>query len=47
MGQRVAVIGAGGIGFDVAEFLTHSDSAGDDSAGSGPSGSGSGRALQR
>ncbi|WP_422566382.1 FAD-dependent oxidoreductase, partial [Ideonella sp.] len=24
VGQRVAVIGAGGIGFDVAEFLTHS-----------------------
>ncbi|MCM8595590.1 FAD-dependent oxidoreductase [Accumulibacter sp.] len=24
-GQRVAIIGAGGIGFDVAEFLTHSD----------------------
>ena len=25
VGQRVAVIGAGGIGFDVAEFLTHGD----------------------
>jgi len=25
VGRRVAVIGAGGIGFDVAEFLTHSD----------------------
>ena len=24
-GERVAIIGAGGIGFDVAEFLTHSD----------------------
>ena len=24
VGQRVAIIGAGGIGFDVAEFLTHS-----------------------
>ena len=29
-GERVAVIGAGGIGFDVAEFLTHVDDAGDD-----------------
>jgi 2,4-dienoyl-CoA reductase (NADPH2) len=25
VGKRVAIIGAGGIGFDVAEFLTHSD----------------------
>ncbi|AOG21618.1 NADPH-dependent 2,4-dienoyl-CoA reductase [Acidovorax sp. RAC01] len=25
VGQRVAVIGAGGIGFDVAEYLTHGD----------------------
>ncbi len=25
VGERVAVIGAGGIGFDVAEFLTHGD----------------------
>jgi 2,4-dienoyl-CoA reductase (NADPH2) len=25
IGQRVALIGAGGIGFDVAEFLSHSD----------------------
>ncbi len=25
VGQRVALIGAGGIGFDVAEFLSHSD----------------------
>jgi 2,4-dienoyl-CoA reductase (NADPH2) len=24
-GERVAIIGAGGIGFDVAEFLTHTD----------------------
>jgi 2,4-dienoyl-CoA reductase (NADPH2) len=24
-GERVAIIGAGGIGFDVAEFLTHAD----------------------
>jgi 2,4-dienoyl-CoA reductase (NADPH2) len=24
-GKRVAIVGAGGIGFDVAEFLTHSD----------------------
>jgi hypothetical protein len=23
VGQRVAIIGAGGIGFDVADFLTH------------------------
>jgi 2,4-dienoyl-CoA reductase (NADPH2) len=23
VGERVAIIGAGGIGFDVAEFLTH------------------------
>ncbi len=23
MGSRVAVIGAGGIGYDVSEFLTH------------------------
>jgi 2,4-dienoyl-CoA reductase (NADPH2) len=29
-GERVAIIGAGGIGFDVAEFLTHVDDAGDD-----------------
>jgi 2,4-dienoyl-CoA reductase (NADPH2) len=28
-GKRVAVIGAGGIGFDVAEYLTHSDDHGD------------------
>ncbi len=27
-GQRVAIIGSGGIGFDVAEYLTHSDDAG-------------------
>jgi 2,4-dienoyl-CoA reductase (NADPH2) len=27
VGQRVAIIGAGGIGFDVAEFLTHAASA--------------------
>jgi 2,4-dienoyl-CoA reductase (NADPH2) len=26
VGQSVAIIGAGGIGFDVAEYLTHSDS---------------------
>jgi len=26
VGDRVAIIGAGGIGFDVAEFLTHSES---------------------
>jgi len=26
VGEKVAIIGAGGIGFDVAEFLTHSDS---------------------
>ena len=25
VGQKVAIIGAGGIGFDVAEFLTHGD----------------------
>jgi 2,4-dienoyl-CoA reductase (NADPH2) len=25
VGERVAIIGAGGIGFDVAEFLTHGD----------------------
>ena len=29
VGKRVALIGAGGIGFDVAEFLTHDDSSGD------------------
>mgnify|MGYP002846687557 CR=1 FL=1 len=28
VGKRVAVIGAGGIGFDVAEFLTHTDHSG-------------------
>ena len=29
VGQRVAIVGAGGIGFDVADFLTHdSDGAG-------------------
>ena len=28
-GKRVAVVGAGGIGFDVAEYLTHSDDHGD------------------
>ena len=27
VGQRVAIIGAGGIGFDVAEFLTHESNA--------------------
>ena len=26
VGKRVAIIGAGGIGFDVAEFLIHDDS---------------------
>jgi len=26
VGQRVAVIGAGGIGFDVSDFLTHNHS---------------------
>lgn len=31
-GQRVAVIGAGGIGFDVAEFLTHSADGADPAA---------------
>ena len=31
-GQRVAIIGAGGIGFDVAEFLTHVDDNRDDIA---------------
>jgi 2,4-dienoyl-CoA reductase (NADPH2) len=30
LGERVAVIGAGGIGFDVAEFLTHDPEVGDD-----------------
>ncbi len=30
VGRRVAVIGAGGIGFDVAEFLTHDPSVADD-----------------
>jgi 2,4-dienoyl-CoA reductase (NADPH2) len=25
VGERVAIIGAGGIGFDVAEFLAHGD----------------------
>jgi len=29
VGRTVAVIGAGGIGFDVSEFLTHADLAGD------------------
>ncbi len=29
VGQRVALIGAGGIGFDVAEFLAHADTSGD------------------
>lgn len=30
VGERVAIIGAGGIGFDVAEFLTHGDSESDE-----------------
>ena len=30
VGKRVALIGAGGIGFDVAEFLTHQDDAADE-----------------
>jgi 2,4-dienoyl-CoA reductase (NADPH2) len=34
VGQRVAIIGAGGIGFDVAEYLTHEKTA-DDRTGSG------------
>jgi 2,4-dienoyl-CoA reductase (NADPH2) len=29
VGKRVAIIGAGGIGFDVAEFLTHANGPGD------------------
>ena len=29
VGERVAIIGAGGIGFDVAEFLTHQEPEGD------------------
>ncbi len=29
VGEKVAVVGAGGIGFDVAEFLTHPDGPGD------------------
>jgi len=29
VGEKVAIIGAGGIGFDVAEFLTHADGPGD------------------
>lgn len=28
VGERVAIIGAGGIGFDVAEYLTHADDSG-------------------
>ncbi|MDO8705909.1 MAG: FAD-dependent oxidoreductase [Sulfuricaulis sp.] len=32
-GRRVAIIGAGGIGFDVAELLTHADDHGDPIAG--------------
>jgi 2,4-dienoyl-CoA reductase (NADPH2) len=28
VGRRVAIVGAGGIGFDVAEFLSHDDSSG-------------------
>ena len=30
VGEKVAIIGAGGIGFDVAEFLTHSEDTGRD-----------------
>jgi len=29
VGRRVAIVGAGGVGFDVAEFLTHADGPGD------------------
>ncbi len=32
VGDRVAIVGAGGIGFDVAEFLTHADGPGDPAA---------------
>ncbi|MEM9530785.1 MAG: NADPH-dependent 2,4-dienoyl-CoA reductase [Pseudomonadota bacterium] len=33
VGQRVAIIGAGGIGFDVAEYLVHADPRHEDSKG--------------
>ena len=35
-GHRVAIVGAGGIGFDVAEYLCHSQ------PGEGPEGAGTG-----